>query len=95
MKKSLVFAGIILLALLSGGIYGVKEVVSQKNDVRVYCRTLEGDVKDAEGIRFWMHNNWAEQLYWDTLVTIGGGEDGLVESETVFRPDWKGSSERP
>lgn len=95
MKKSLVFAGIILLALLSGGIYGVKEVLSQKNDVLVYCRTLEGDVKEAEGIRFWMHNNWAEQLYWDTLVTIGGGEDGLVESETVFRPDWKGSSERP
>ena len=94
MKKSLVFAGIILLALLSGGIYEVKEVLSQKNDVMVYCQTLNGDVKEAEGIRFWLHNNWAEQLYWDTLVTIGGVEDGLVESETVFRPDWKGSSER-
>lgn len=94
MKKSLIFAGIILLALLSGGIYGVKEVTSQKNDVMVYCQTLKGDVKEAEGIRFWMHNNWAEQLYWDTLVTIGGVEEGLVESETIFRSNWKGGAKR-
>lgn len=89
MKKSLVFAGIISLALLAGGFYGVSEIAEQKDRVVIYCQTLEGDVKEAEGIRFQMRTNWAERLFWDTKVTISDVSDGMVDSETVFTSDWE------
>ncbi len=94
MKKSLFFSMIIALGLLIGAIWGITEIRKQKEAVQIYAQTLEGDVTEAEGISFQIHTNWADQLYWDTKVTVAGVKEGLVDTETVFRADWKPGASR-
>ncbi len=70
MKKSLIFAGILIIGIFAGFLCCMSVILGQKEDIRVWHQVLEGDISEAEGLQLGIKTHWTDRLYWDTELTM-------------------------